>query len=146
MIGPFLFTIIQPLGNLSPRIRIIIRGRMNLRVHIPKIVNRKIARLHHKVFNQREDFLHKLSHKLTKEYSHIYIENLKVYQIIEKTKKNKPLRKSILDSGWYSFIRLSIEVVTLSINSSTVIWSVIIFIILYILYPNSFTSGHKGTI
>jgi putative transposase len=65
----------------------------------------KISKLHNKVHNQREDFLHKLSRRLTKEYSHIYIEDLKVNQLIKNTKEKKNLRKTILDSGWGSFIQ-----------------------------------------
>jgi putative transposase len=68
-------------------------------------LGRKIANLHRKVHNQREDFLHKLSRKLTKEYSVICIEDLKTQQIIDKTKEKKNLRKTILDAGWNSFIQ-----------------------------------------
>ena len=67
-------------------------------------LSRKIARLHAKVSNQRDDFLHKLSRKLTKEYSIIYVEDLKTQQLINKTKEKKNLRKTILDSGWNSFV------------------------------------------
>ena len=68
-------------------------------------LSRKISKLYHKIFNQREDFLHKLSRKLCNDYSIIYVEDLKTRQIIDKTKEKKNLRKTILDSGWSSFIQ-----------------------------------------
>jgi len=68
-------------------------------------LSRKIAKLHGKVSKQREDFLHKLSRKLAKEYSVIYVEDLKTQQLIDKTKEKKNLRKTILDSGWSSFVQ-----------------------------------------
>lgn len=66
-------------------------------------LSRKISKLHQKVFRQREDFQHKLSRKLVIEYSHIYIEDLKINKMIKDSNEKKNLRKTILDSGWNSF-------------------------------------------
>ncbi|MFX0069547.1 MAG: hypothetical protein ACFFAO_00435, partial [Candidatus Hermodarchaeota archaeon] len=42
LIESFPITVIAPLGNLFPLNRLTIRGRINLSVHIPKIVNKYI--------------------------------------------------------------------------------------------------------
>jgi putative transposase len=57
-----------------------------------------IARLHHKIRNQRNDFLHKLSSDLVRRFDLISIEDLNV-RGLAKTK----LSKSVLDAGWGLF-------------------------------------------
>jgi putative transposase len=58
--------------------------------------NRKVARVHRKIRNQREDFHHKLSRKLVNSYDLIVYEQLTITNMV----KNPHLAKSINDAGW----------------------------------------------
>lgn len=64
-----------------------------------KAIN-KVARLHEKITNQRNDFQHKLSCKLISENQAIVFETLKVQNMV----KNHRLAQAISDSSWSSFI------------------------------------------
>ncbi len=61
----------------------------------------KAARLHEKIFNQRQDFLHKLSNKLVKNFQLIAFEKLNIKGMV----KNKYLAKSINDASWAIFLQ-----------------------------------------
>lgn len=64
-------------------------------------VKRKIAKVHYRIANIRNDELHKLTTQLTKKYQNIAIEDLDISEMV----KNKRLSRSILDCGWYEFKR-----------------------------------------
>lgn len=62
----------------------------------------QIAKIHEKITNIRNDFLHKLSTKLIKENQFIFLEDLNV----KGMSKNKRLAKAILDCGFGYFIQM----------------------------------------
>lgn len=64
-------------------------------------LKKKLSKLHNKVANQRNDFLHKLSRNLLNKYDLICVEDLNIKSMTENNFKN--LNKSILDSGWCQF-------------------------------------------
>ena len=77
----------------------------------------KLQRIHKKISDVRQDFLHKASTNLSKNHAVIVIEDLRVKNMsssakgtIEDPGKNvkakSGLNKSILDQGWYEFRRM----------------------------------------
>ena len=61
----------------------------------------KLARLHAKIHNIRQDFLHKLTTRLVEEFDVICIEDLNVKGIMA----NHKLARAIMDLGFYEFKR-----------------------------------------
>jgi putative transposase len=59
-----------------------------------------VAKVHERVSNSRQDFLHKLSRKLVDESQLIVVENLNVKGMV----RNRKLSKSISDVGWGMFV------------------------------------------
>ena len=61
-----------------------------------------LVKAHEHVSNQRQDFLHKIANTYVSTYCNIYVENLKIKNMI----KNKHLSKSIADVSWGKFFEL----------------------------------------
>lgn len=62
----------------------------------------KVAKIHHKIKNQRLDTLHKLSTNIIKNHDYIVLESLDIKNLIEDT----DLSKYISDVGWRIFINM----------------------------------------
>ncbi|MEK6882700.1 MAG: transposase [Nanoarchaeota archaeon] len=60
---------------------------------------KKLGMLHHKIANVRKDFIHKKSTDYARKYNTIFLEDLKINNMV----RNKNLSKQILDCGWGMF-------------------------------------------
>jgi putative transposase len=67
-----------------------------------KKANKRVALLHEKIKNQRQDFLHKTSTKLIRENQTIALETLAVKNMV----KNHNLAQAINDVSWSSFVTM----------------------------------------
>ena len=76
----------------------------------------KIAKLHYKIANCRKDFLHKISHTISKNHAMICVEDLQVSNMSKSAKgtveapgknvkQKSGLNRAILDQSWYEFRR-----------------------------------------
>ena len=63
----------------------------------------KVARQQEKIFNQRKDYLQKISTKLIQQYDVICIENLKISDMLKHGNIN--MNRNIFDVSWYEFTR-----------------------------------------
>jgi putative transposase len=62
----------------------------------------KLALMHERISNQRNDFLHKLSHHIVREYGVIAIENLNIRSMV----RHPYLAKHISDASWGTFVNM----------------------------------------
>ncbi|MEK6888012.1 MAG: RNA-guided endonuclease TnpB family protein [Candidatus Aenigmatarchaeota archaeon] len=61
-----------------------------------------VARIHEKIVNQRDDFLHKLSRRYVDNYGFIAVEDLQIKNMV----RNRHLAKSISDASWSRFTQM----------------------------------------
>ena len=96
--------------------------RRKYRSHRRARAKKALSRLHRKVRNRRQDFLHKASSKLTKKYAVVVFEDLEIKNMTRRPKPKQDeqsrqylpngaaakggLNKSILDAGWGAFVTL----------------------------------------
>jgi putative transposase len=66
-------------------------------------VRLKIARLHEKIANQREDFICKLAHSYAKRYDRIAVEKINIMGMSESNRAYPNLSKRIHDAAWGQF-------------------------------------------
>lgn len=66
-------------------------------------IKRKLAKIHEKIVNKRNDFLHKLSYKLIRDNQSIVVEDLNIMKMMQKRKSN--LIKCITNASWHKFIK-----------------------------------------
>ena len=91
----YLKTSLQTLKVLQKQVSRKVKGSNRRRKAIIRL-----AKLHEKVTNQRNDFQNKLSFKLTSENQAISLENLNVKGMV----KNHCLAQAISDASWSSFV------------------------------------------
>lgn len=95
--------LIQAQRVLSRRIHLALSKRVSLRdaknVQKQRLV---VAKIHEKIQNKRQDFLHKLSTELVKNHDTICIEQLQV----KKMMQDQSYAKSISDVSWSEFFRM----------------------------------------
>lgn len=77
-------------------------SRKKLRSNNRRKYRFKLAKQHLKVFNQRTDFLHKVSYGIAKSNSFIAVEDLQIKNMV----KNHHLAKSINDVSWGNFLNM----------------------------------------
>jgi putative transposase len=65
----------------------------------------RVAKIHRTIRRQRQDFLHKLSNQLVKQYDLIYTEDLKTKSLVEN-KRQRSLNRAIQDQGWGMFLTM----------------------------------------
>lgn len=112
-------------GELIPTIKAFELHKKNLAKYQQKLKNKdtksnnykklqcKIAKIHSKIANTRKDFLHKLTHHISTKNSAVFVEDVKVLDLILKaiddesidTKKKEEINRSILDQSWFEFVR-----------------------------------------
>lgn len=67
-----------------------------------ELQRKKVAKIHLKVVNSRNDFLHKISSNIVKKYDTIITENLNISGMV----KNHNLAKAISDCSWGNFTNM----------------------------------------
>ena len=91
----FLKKSLKRLKTLQRRVSRKVKGSKNRRKAV-----RKLAKLHEKISNQRNDFQHKVSNNLISENQAVAVESLN----IEGMKKNHKLAQAISDASWGGFV------------------------------------------
>lgn len=93
----------KPLAKLLPKLKRLSRAfsRKQKGSKNREKARIKLARLHLRIQNVRQDFLHKLTSDLTRRYNTICVEDLNVSGML----RNRSLARAISDVGWYEFRR-----------------------------------------
>ena len=91
----------KPLARLLPKLKRLSRAfsRKQKGSKNREKARIKLARLHLRIWNVRQDFLHKLTSDLTRRYDTICVEDLNVSGML----RNHSLARAISDVGWHEF-------------------------------------------
>lgn len=114
-------TVVAPANALSKRLKKLRRAQRILARRQKGSANRrkqrqKVAQIHRKIANTRQDFLHKVTSHLAKTYGTIILEDLRVKNMSasasgtlanpgKNVRAKAGLNRSILDQGWSEFHR-----------------------------------------
>jgi putative transposase len=93
----FLKKMLRPLRRASRRLTRREKGSKNR-----KKAKTRLQVLHEKIRNQRLDFLHKISTSYSKKYDVIFMERLRILNLV----RNSHVARYMLDSGWNTFGRM----------------------------------------
>ncbi len=98
----------QPLNSFKKFEKKLARSQRNLSRKKKGSSNRskqklKVAKIHEKITNMRNDYLHKLSTTICKNHAVVVVEALKIKSMTAS--RNRILNKAILDQGWGEFRR-----------------------------------------
>lgn len=114
-------TFVAPLNSFKRHERALARAQRNLARKQKGSRNRerarrRVARIHARIADARNDFLHKLSHTISKSHAVVYVENLNVRGMSasargtvdapsRRVRQKAGLNRAILDQGWGEFRR-----------------------------------------